>query len=96
MVPPGVKDASSDPATIKRWWGAMPTANIGMATGDGLIVVDLDVNQGKAGDESWEKLETLYGKAPPTVEVQTGGGGTHLWFTVPAGIKIGNSAQKIW
>lgn len=95
MVPHGVKDASSDPVTIKRWWGAMPTANIGMATGGGLIVVDLDLNQGKAGDESWAALEKLHGKAPPTVEVLTGGGGTHLWFTVPAGIKIGNSAQKL-
>src|SRR5574340_1433480 len=56
----GVLDATTDADQIQRWWGAMPNANIGVATGhelpDGglLIVVDVDTDtkKGKQGAAS--------------------------------------------
>ena len=38
----GVKDATTDEATIREWWAKTPNANIGFATGDGIVVVDID------------------------------------------------------
>lgn len=36
------KQASTDPAQVCAWWTRWPDANIGIATGGGLMVVDLD------------------------------------------------------
>ena len=38
----GVKDATTDEATIRGWWGTWPDANVGYATGYGVAVVDID------------------------------------------------------
>jgi hypothetical protein len=46
--------ATTDPATIKRWWTETPNANIGMPT-DGLVVLDVDPRKG--GDKTFEELE---------------------------------------
>src|SRR5262245_28545135 len=52
----GVKDATSDEATIRQWWSQWPKANIGIATGaiSGLVVLDIDPRHG--GDESLQQL----------------------------------------
>ncbi len=42
----GVKDATSDAEQIKEWWRLYPFANVGIATGQGLLVVDLDPRHG--------------------------------------------------
>jgi len=42
LAPHGVKDATTDPGIIREWWTASPLANIGIATGDGLLVLDVD------------------------------------------------------
>lgn len=66
--------ASTDPDTIRRWWAKEPTANIGIATGSGLLVLDVD------GDEGRESLNGHH--LPPTVCALTGGGGIHYLFEV--------------
>ena len=38
----GFLDATTDLATIEEWWARRPGANIGLATGHGLIVLDVD------------------------------------------------------
>lgn len=83
LVPNGVKNATKESATIERWWGHYPQANIGIATGavSGFIVLDIDPRNG--GDESMEMLEAKYGLLPDTVEQLTGGGGRHILFTYP-------------
>lgn len=75
----GVKDASVDPTVIRRWMDETSgLANIGIATGDGLIVVDIDAKSG--GLESLAALPQRHGELPPTKTVATGGGGKHLLF----------------
>src|SRR4051794_1088253 len=38
----GVKEATTYFQTIEGWWSKWPSANVGVATGSGLVVVDVD------------------------------------------------------
>ena len=62
------------------WWRAWPDANVGVRTGNGLLVIDIDPRN--HGDESWRALETEHGIQLPTPTVNTGGGGVHLYLAV--------------
>jgi hypothetical protein len=79
----GVLDATTDEFQIRVWWQREAQANIGLASGAGLLVVDIDVRSGKPGREEFFALEQKYGKLPETRTVSTGTGGTHLYFRVP-------------
>lgn len=67
----GLKDATTDAAQIRKWWQRWPTANIGLRTGFGLVVVDID---GQPGKESARRL-----RLPLTVTTRTGRG-HHLFY----------------
>jgi hypothetical protein len=84
----GCLDASSDPATVAGWPDG---ANVGIATGAGLVVLDVDYRHG--GGDSLAELERRYGRLPVTVSVKTGGGGEHLYFATIDPVK--NSAGKL-
>jgi hypothetical protein len=72
----GHKDASIDPATIRRWWGACPDATVCIATGaSGLLVIDVD---GDRGIRSLRALMEQHGELPDTAIVKSGGDGHHL------------------
>ena len=88
----GVKDATSDPKVIERWWSLslFPEANIGIATGQGLYVIDLD---GDAGEAAWAKLESEHGAAP-SLSARTGGGGRHIYFSA-IGLRLRNTASRV-
>jgi len=83
----GVKDATTDPDQIRMWWKEWPDANVGIAGGNGLVILDIDPRHG--GDESLDELITEHGPLPDTPEVLTGGGGRHLYFTGAAPNKVG-------
>jgi replicative DNA helicase len=91
----GLNDATTDPDLIDTWWTRWPNHSIGIATGPAanLFVVDIDIADGKPGEETIRELETRYGKLPPTVEAITGSGGRHLLFAWPATHNIRNSAS---
>ena len=58
----------------------MPDLNPAIPTGHKtIVVIDAD---GSNGEASIDKLQSKYGKLPPTVEAITGreDGGRHLWF----------------
>lgn len=81
----GVKDASGDPDTIRRWWSQWPAANIGLAVGPASGVFAIDVDPRHGGDQSLEEFEQMReeGPLPPTLTATTGGGGWHLFFRYP-------------
>jgi putative DNA primase/helicase len=62
------------------WWCSWQTANIGVLTGAGLLVLDIDPKNG--GKEALLRLTTRYGELPATPTVATGGGGWHFYFAV--------------
>jgi replicative DNA helicase len=83
----GLKDATTDEETIRAWWAKWPTANIGYATGNGIVVVDID----ELG--SWtDLLDEVDEVAPDTSRVATSRG-WHLFFRTTAAIR--NSAGKL-
>jgi hypothetical protein len=81
---PRIKDwdwtegATADLDMIEAWWSTFPEANIGVLT-DGLIVLDVDVRNGKPGFESLLALD-----APlDTLIVNTPSGGKHVYYSGP-------------
>ena len=87
----GLYDATCDPARIKAWWGAWPGANVGIRTGGGLVVVDVDPAHG--GASSVDALEAAHGRLPDTMAVRTGGAGLHLYFAADGPVR--NSAGAL-
>lgn len=80
----GVKDATTDPATIARWWPGSTQHNIGARVPRSLIVLDIDPQNGG----SLEALTSAAGGyLPPTLTVHSGRGtgGRHLYFLQPGG-----------
>ncbi len=96
LAPHGLNDATTDEATIRRWWAAEPNANIGIATGQShLVVVDIDTKNGAQGWESWrDVLERIGRQADQTISVETPTGGGHIYFR-GNGTKLSNSAGKL-
>jgi hypothetical protein len=98
--------ATTDPDRIRATWSRAPY-NVGIATGpSGLVVVDLDLpkndDKGKGssdapcGAASFAALCERAGHAVPnTYRTRTASGGTHLYFTAPDGVRLGNSAGTV-
>ncbi len=78
----GFKDASHSSEQVEQWWEQSPAANIGLptGTGNGIVVVDVDVKDGKAGKESLRALQKGCG-AFQTLAIQTPTGGYHFYFS---------------
>ena len=82
------EQATADPETIKKWWTNWPDANIGIATGPSLLlVVDVDMKEGKNGEEALMRLERQFDALPKTREARTPTGGKHLYFTVTVSVR---------
>lgn len=81
----GFKIASTDAEIIKRWWTTNPKANVAIATGEmsGLFVIDVDVADGKVGEQSLKSLEEEVGSLPKDALVKTGSGGFHIYMRMP-------------
>jgi putative DNA primase/helicase len=73
--------ATTDETTIRSWWASTPDANVAIATGGALLVIDVDPRHD--GDATLAALEHAHGELPSTPEVLTGGGGRHVYFRHP-------------
>jgi hypothetical protein len=73
----GFYDATTNPATLRRWFENFPY-NVGIRTGapSNIFVVDID---GVAGFASLAEIECEHGRLPPTLLSSTGNG-RHYWF----------------
>lgn len=88
----GLKDATTNEGQIRAWWAKWPDANIGIATGGALLVLDVDAYKG--GEASLAALLAETGEQlPESPRVLTGGGGWHLYLAQPEGLAtpLGNS-----
>lgn len=79
----GCLDATTTVELIERWWTEYPEANIGIATGRGLLVIDVDPRKTERWLESLQELAI-----PPTFAVKTWSGGWHLYLAAPVASRI--------
>ncbi len=59
-----------DAEHIERWWQRWPDADVAIATGVGLVVLDVDVHRGGQARSSW----------PLTLTASTPSGGLHIYY----------------
>ncbi len=90
----GVHDATTDDAKIRQWWDHAPNANLALATGEGMLVLDIDAyKEGCAFSK--EHLAELELQSVDQPRARTPRGGIHLFYRAPEGISLTNSAGKI-
>ena len=94
----GFKDASTDSAVIRQWWGRWPQANIGGRTGieSGIIVLDIDKHGDADGFVTLANKHSGEGERLPrtdTLRVRTGGGGLHVFLKHPGGHVQGGNGK---
>jgi hypothetical protein len=103
-ITPGAKDppcftdfpakATTDRSTIEAWWKRYPRANVGIST-NGLLALDIDVKNKANGYAALKVLEMDFDELPDTYRQKTPSGGMHYVYTLPKGIEIHNTVEKI-
>ena len=100
LVPNGKDDATTDLATLTKWFkGADSNIGIAMKPSD-LVTVDIDLPKAKNGNtDGRQELAALVadlGELPPTWTADTGSGGVHYVFRAPpAGEYAGKLGKAI-
>lgn len=77
--------ATTDAAQIVAWWERNPSYNVGIKTGDGLCVIDVDDKPDKhpvLGSDMLREWELEHGDISETVCCQTPTGGMHYYFDI--------------
>ncbi|MGN9819618.1 bifunctional DNA primase/polymerase [Streptomyces sp. SD11] len=94
--------ATTDADRIRATW-ARGAFNVGIATGpSGLLVVDLDMPKDNSSADTPDGVATFRAlcertghTVPDTYRTRTASGGTHLYFTAPAGVRLTNTAGTL-
>ena len=84
LAPNGFYDATTDAATITRWWTRHPDANIGFEPGSvSMMAVDLDSYK---SDFDRRAVEKAFGGLPKThLRAKSPRGGEHLFYALADG-----------
>jgi len=93
----GFKLATTDRAQLIQWADSYPNAMAGLPTGHrtGFWVLDVDRKADRNGFARIAELERRYGNLPETFRVRTGSGGHHVYFKMPAGVRIPQRTSDI-
>lgn len=86
----GWPERSRNLAEMRQWFRAHPDSGIGLATGNGLLVVDGDLRNGGV---EWVSTQVAY--CPKTVAAVTGSGGLHLYYSYDRALPIRNRANLV-
>lgn len=76
----GFHDATTDLAQVGAWWQNHPAANIGIATGHGVDVIDVDVHATGTGFPVLRTLQQENLIAGWGLAVRSPSGGLHLYY----------------
>ena len=87
----GLKGATTDESKVRTWWSRWPDANIGVATGQGMFVLDVDFDND--GDSSLKELELKHTEISDDHPRVLTGNGVHYYFKTD--VPLRNSASKI-
>jgi len=85
----GSLDATTDATQIRAWWTQCANANIGLATGRGLVLLDID---GPDAAAALLDLQRAHEPLPPTAWMRTRRG-WHGYFRTA--LPVANSASKL-
>lgn len=88
----GFNDATTDPVRVAEFFAGRDAVNVGVRTGGGLVVLDVDPRHG--GDVSLAELVAKFGPIPGTLTAFTGGGGRHFYFAV-SDVEIRSAANRL-
>lgn len=91
LVPHGLRDATTDPGTIRRWFTEEPRANIGILPPAEVLVLDVDA------PERWPELLAEYPALADAPRQHTPRGGVHVFLRLPDAAvgRISASVQRI-
>lgn len=92
----GFKNATTDEAQIRAWWGTNADYNIGLACGNGLAVIDIDLDElqdenGFATVIAWERE---HGPLADTARALTGDNGMHVFYRVSEEVRCSANKSK--
>ena len=73
------EEATNDINQVTKWWLTNTQYNIGLKTGSGLIVIDIDCKKGKNG---LEQIKPFLADFPKTRIAKTCHGGYHFYYKV--------------
>lgn len=89
-------EATIDLEKIRRMWLANPDANIGLAMGNGLVGVDIDIKNGKDGWKEWQRILKNHDSEQIVSLIQTTpSGGLHIVLKVRDSSLITGSADAL-
>ena len=84
----GFYDATTDPDQVTAWWQRLPEANIAVATGDRVNVLDIDAHATGTGYPVLQRLHRAGLIDGWAHAVRTPGSGLHLYYPAdPAGLQ---------
>lgn len=90
--------ATTNPEIVEAMWrdplGEVVPYNIGIATGNGITVLDVDVKKGKNGLQALDDLVSFYDLDDQTFTVRTASGGFHLYYN-SQNLSLRNSASRV-
>ncbi|PCC16865.1 bifunctional DNA primase/polymerase [Brevibacterium aurantiacum] len=76
----GLRDATTDPDRVAGWWERHPASNIGLRTGEGIDVLDIDSHPTGDGFTRLRRLLDDGFAGSWTHAVRTPSGGLHLYY----------------
>ena len=89
---------------VTRNWASTPVGrytekdlaagNYGVVIPDGILVVDIDPRNFKKGDRPVSRLLEAIGSDLKSFTQKTGGGGVHIFLTIPPGTRVVNSLKE--
>lgn len=86
-IPAGWPTWRATERALRDAWRRHPAANVGIRTGRGLAVLDVDRHGPVDGHVALDRLVREHRPLPDTSRVVTGGDGTHLYFNAPLDLR---------
>jgi hypothetical protein len=74
-------------------WADGADFNIGVLCGEGMLAIDIDMKSGVDGEAGWKALNIE--ESDLQVRTVSDPSGRHIYFSLPEGVSISNSASKI-
>jgi RecA-family ATPase len=80
---------------VTETWRFDDSHGVGIVTGEGFFVLDVDVKNGQPGAESLARMVAAHGPLPATRLARTPSGGWHYYFATPPGRTVSNANKAL-